>query len=413
MIARTPLQAMTQRPSVFLRSAWPWRSAAYLLLGGVVGGLLMLVFTGLVLAGLLLLVVLLGAAILVAVALSGILVGGFERWRLRLVDRDPIESPHRRPTRAGYRAWLLTRVKEAATWRELAYTAMSVLVLCWVDLGVVGLCAYVPVQVAILGLWDSYNPGWMFLISLPFGLGLAVCSLYVLAAWAGARGALARAVLAPRDAELGDRLVQVTRSRARLVDNFELERRRIERDLHDGAQQHLTALIMRLGLMRLDVTPGTPLSDSLEEAVAQARLALDDTRELIRGVHPKVLSDRGLAAAVRDLAGRSVVPVATDLDLPGRLPPPVELTAYFIVSEALANVTKHSGATRGEVRGRVVEDTLWIEVRDDGRGGADPELGSGLTGLADRVAVHDGTLMISSPEGGPTLLRVELPCRCE
>jgi len=413
MIARTPLQAMTQRPSAFLRSSWPWRSAAYLLGGGVVGAALFLVFVGLILAGLLLLVVLLGVAVLVAVALSGILVGGFERWRLRLIDHDPIVSPHRRPPEAGYRSWLVTRVKEASTWRELAYTAMSVLVLCWVDLGVVALSVYVPVQVGMLGVYDDYNPVPMLLISVPFGLGLAVCAMYVLAAWAGARGALARAVLAPRDEELGDRLVAVTRSRARLVDSFELERRRIERDLHDGAQQHLTALIMRLGLMRLDVPPGTPQSASLEEAITQARLALDDTRELIRGVHPKVLSDRGLAAAVRDLAGRSVVPVAVDLEVPGRLPPPVELTAYFTVSEALANVTKHSGATRCEVRGRVVGDSLWIEIRDDGRGGADPERGSGLTGLADRVAVHDGTLMVASPRGGPTLLRVELPCHFE
>ncbi|HEY1176813.1 MAG TPA: sensor domain-containing protein, partial [Phytomonospora sp.] len=333
--AHTPLQAMTQRPSVFLRSSWPWRSAAYLLGGGIVGGVLGLALAGLVLAGLLLLVVLLGVAVLVGVALSGILVGGFERWRLRLIDRDPIVSPHRRPPSPGYRSWLLTRVKEAATWRELAYTAMSVLVLCWVDLGVVALCFYVPVQVGILGIYDAYNPIPMLLISVPFGLGLAVCSMYVLAAWAGARGALARAVLAPRDEELGDRLIAVTRSRARLVDSFELERRRIERDLHDGAQQHLTALIMRLGLMRLDVPPGSPLAASLEEAVTQARLALDDTRELIRGVHPKVLSDRGLEAAVRDLAGRGVVPCAVDLELPGRLESAVELTAYFTVSEAL------------------------------------------------------------------------------
>ncbi|GLZ77705.1 histidine kinase [Actinorhabdospora filicis] len=406
-MVRNPLQAMTRRPSEFLRSSWPWRSALYLLSGGVIGGATALVAAALAAAGVLLTVALLGLVILAAMAFSGVLVGGFERWRLRLVDLDPIETPHRRPAEPGYRSWLATRFREPATWRELAFTAMSLLVLCWVDLGVIGLAVYVPVQVAILGAYDDVNGGLLLLVSVPFGLGLAVCSMYVLAAWAGARAALTRAVLAPRDDELGDRLIAVTASRARLVDLFELERSRIERDLHDGAQQRLTALIMRLGLLKLDVDG--PAREGVDEALTQARAALDDVRELIRGIHPKVLSDRGLAAAVRDIAGRGPVPVDVDLDLP-RLPAPLELTAYFIVSEALANVGKHSGATHAGVRGRVEDGRLWMEIRDDGHGGADPARGTGLTGLADRTAVHDGTLMIASPLGGPTVLRVELPC---
>jgi signal transduction histidine kinase len=139
-------------------------------------------------------------------------------------------------------------------------------------------------------------------------------------------------------------------------------------------------------------------------------VALAELRELIRGVHPQILTDRGLPAAVDDAAGRSPVRVATDVVLPRRLPPGIEVTAYFAVCEALANVAKHSRATRASVRGRLVDGLLVLEVRDDGVGGADPAGGSGLTGLADRVAVVDGRLLLSSPPGGPTVVRVEIPC---
>ena len=419
MITRTPLQAIAQRPSLFLRSAWPWRSVAYLLSGGLFGAVLFLVLTALTLAGLVLVVTIIGVAVLLAVAFSGLLVGGLERRRLRMVDLEPVPDPHtppdptvpegcRFPRLHRYRAWLLTRLKEPVTWRELAYTGMSVLVLCWIDLFVLAVAAYVPVQVATLGVFNEQAPWFWLCFSVPFGILLIPGSLYAVTAWAGARGALARAVLAPREDETGSRLVEVTRSRARLVDFFDLERRRIERDLHDGAQQRLTALIMRLGLIRLDVPDG-PLGDSVDEALRQARLALDDTRELIRGVHPKVLSDRGLAAAVRDLVGRSPVPVDVDVDVP-RLDPSVEVTAYFAISEALANIAKHSGATRARIHARNLFERLIVEIEDDGKGGADPTRGTGLTGLADRVSVHEGTLLISSPKGGPTLMRVELPC---
>jgi signal transduction histidine kinase len=127
-------------------------------------------------------------------------------------------------------------------------------------------------------------------------------------------------------------------------------------------------------------------------------------------VHPQVLTDRGLPAAVDDLAGRAPVPVYTDLVLPGRLPGQVELAAYFVVAEALTNVARHSGATRAAVRARMWQERLVLEVSDDGRGGADPAGGSGLAGLADRVAAVDGMLTLTSPAGGPTLIRAELPC---
>jgi signal transduction histidine kinase len=230
---------------------------------------------------------------------------------------------------------------------------------------------------------------------------------FLVALAAGSRAALTRLVLGARDPRDGDRLVELTRSRARLVDAFEAERRRIERDLHDGAQQRLLALTMTLGLARM--SQGAAADELLATAQDQTRAALRELRELIHGIHPQVLVDRGLPAAVADIADRSPVTVVTDLVLPGRLPRPVETTAYFVVCEALANVAKHAGADRAEVSARLREDLLTLEVRDNGVGGADAAAGRGLAGLADRLAVVEGRLLVSSPPGGPTVLRAEIP----
>jgi signal transduction histidine kinase len=250
----------------------------------------------------------------------------------------------------------------------------------------------------------------------PAAFGVAVLGVllmgvgaYVLGTAAGARAGLTRLLIASREGELGAEVVELARSRARLVDAFEAERRRIERDLHDGAQQRLVALTMVLALARLDV-PAGPLADQLDKAHEEAGKALAELRELIHGIHPKVLTDYGLQAAVADAADRCVVPVDVDLELPGRPARAVESAAYFVVCEALANVARHSGADRARVSGGHRDGRLFLEVRDDGRGGADPSAGSGLVGLADRVSVLDGRLVLTSPPDGPTLLRVEFPC---
>jgi signal transduction histidine kinase len=245
------------------------------------------------------------------------------------------------------------------------------------------------------------------------GLVLLAAGLRGVRCAAAGRAALARLVLAPGPAESA-RVVELTRSRARLVDAFEVERRRIERDLHDGAQQRLVSLTMTLGLARLDAPGEGPLAEQLARAQAEASAALTELRELIQGIHPAVLTDYGLEAAISDAADRSPIPVRVSYDapLPRRPLPPVESAAYFVVREALANAARHSGATRIEVTARHHGAGLLLAVRDDGRGGADPAGGSGLTGLADRVAVLDGTLRMSSPPGGPTVLTVEIPCRC-
>ncbi|MGW1376988.1 sensor histidine kinase [Streptomyces sp. NPDC002446] len=403
---RTAWQALGQNPLKMLRSSWPWRSLAYLLSGVAFGAVATVVLTAALIAGIVSLIVVVGAVLLLGVALSGIAVTRFERWRLRLVDLDPVPDPHQTPERPGLRGWLQTRLREPVTWRELGFTAVSSTALWWMDFLVLGFALVVPVLVMMS---PADDPGaWPLTI---VGLCLLVAAPYTITAWAGARAAVTRLMLAPRDSELGRQLTDVRASRARLVDAFDAERRRIERDLHDGAQQRLVSLNVMLGLARLDVEPDSPLAGDLANAQEQVTLAVDELRELSRGVHPKALTDHGLPGAVENLAARSALPVTADIRLPGRMPVAVETTAYFVIAEALTNATKHSAATRVEVHARLHTDVLTVSISDDGVGGAAPEAGTGLIGLADRVAAADGRLRISSPPGGPTLLHVELPCR--
>ncbi|TDC72182.1 sensor histidine kinase [Streptomyces hainanensis] len=404
---RTAWQALAQRPLGFLASPWPWRAFGYLLSGAVFGALTSVVLLVTALAGVAGLLVLVGVVPLLGVALSGVLVARIERWRLRLVDLDPAPDPHRQPQRAGVRAWVETRLREPATWRELGFTAVSLTALWWMDVLVLGFALVVPVLLALSPIGD---PGaWPGTV---VGLALLPAAPYTITAWAGARAALTRLILAPRDGELGRELREVRASRARIVDAFDAERRRIERDLHDGAQQRLVSVNVMLGMALLDAEPASPVGKRLAEAQGEVTQAVTELRELSRGVHPKALTDHGLAAAVDNLTARSATPrVALDIELPHRLATAVESTAYFVVAEALANVTKHSRADHAAVHARLHADILVLTVTDDGAGGADPAGGSGLVGLADRVAAADGRLRISSPAGGPTLLHVEIPCR--
>jgi signal transduction histidine kinase len=235
---------------------------------------------------------------------------------------------------------------------------------------------------------------------------------YLVTLVAGADATVARALLfTGTDENLRAELTEVSASRARLADAFEAERRRIERDLHDGAQQKLVSLTMQLGLARLDVAPGSPAAAAVTAAHNQARQLMAELRELIHGIQPQILTDLGLPAALDELADQAAIPVTVDAYLDGRLPAQVENTAYFAVAEALTNVAKHSGATTASVSARVRDRTLIVEVTDNGRGGADPGRGSGLTGLADRAAVAGGRMLLSSPPGGPTVLHVEVPCQ--
>jgi signal transduction histidine kinase len=404
---RTAWQAVTTRPGRFLGSSWPWRSLAYLVTGVLSGVLTLVGLAVLVVAGAFLLAILVGVLTFPTVVLSGTVVAKVERRRLRLVDLDPAPDPHRRLLPRGRWAWALARLREQATWREFGYAMLSAIALWLIDAFVIGVSLAGPVAMIGAPLIGSTNvPGYWVLCGL--GVLILPAAAYPITAWAGARSALARTMVAPRETELGDRLVEVSRSRARLVDAFEVERRRIERDLHDGAQQRLVGLTMKLGLARLDLPADSEAARRVGEAHEEAKAVLADLRELIRGVYPQVLADRGLAPAVRDVAGRSTVPVTVDISV-GRLPETLEVTAYYVICEALANVAKHSGASSASVRARVVGDQVIIEVRDDGAGGASASSGGGLAGLADRVAVVDGRLYLSSPSGGPTVLLVEIP----
>jgi signal transduction histidine kinase len=211
------------------------------------------------------------------------------------------------------------------------------------------------------------------------------------------------------DAELQARLDELRESRARIVQAGDAARRKIERDLHDGAQQRLVglALDLRLAREKLGDDPGAAAA-MLDDASAELARATEELRELARGIHPAVLSDRGLEAAVQALAQRTPVPVGIESSVEDRLPGTVEAAAYFVIAEALTNVVKHSGADRAEVGIRRDNGHLLVEVRDDGTGGADGA-GSGLRGLADRVAALDGSLQVEGPVTGGTVVRADIP----
>ncbi|MDQ0761925.1 sensor histidine kinase [Streptomyces canus] len=215
-------------------------------------------------------------------------------------------------------------------------------------------------------------------------------------------------------ARLARRVEELKETRADAIAAHEAELRRIERDLHDGAQANLVALSMRIGLAKraYDRDPDAARR-LLDDAQGQAEQALTELRQVVRGIHPPILTDRGLVGAVRALASSSGLTVGVEdggLDAGTRAPAAVEAAAYFVVAESLTNVAKYSGADRAEVRLARTRRGLTVRVRDDGRGGADESAGSGLLGMRRRVAALDGTFEVTSPVGGPTVIDVELPC---
>lgn len=434
----TPLEALRGRR--FPLSSWPWRSLGYLastvLVGTVLTTLIIPITFPLLTLGtaveemavgrdhptwFLITLLVTGLTLLLAFGpLIAVPVARLERWRLRLIH--PPVSGGRRPVEPGVLAWIRTRYTEAATWRAFAYLLLLVTVVDAVTWSVLYLFPVIgahllstPViaglgQTVILHVWEFDDP----LATLPLvaaGAVLLLATPYAAALTAHAHAALARLLLADRGTEeLRSELVEVTRSRARLVDAFETERRRIERDLHDGAQQQLISLAMQIGLARMDAPPGSDMERTLTSVHVQAKEIIGSLREIVHGIHPKVLSDLGLSAALPELADRSSVPVRVRVDLPRRLPAHVESTAYYVAAESLGNVAKHAGAASVRLNAALDGDTLVLETVDDGGGGADPERGTGLTGLADRVAVVGGRVLLSSPVGGPTRLRTEVPC---
>ncbi|MEU5956291.1 histidine kinase [Streptomyces sp. NPDC047525] len=263
--------------------------------------------------------------------------------------------------------------------------------------------------------WRLAHHGYSVTAGYVMAAGLAVLAF---ATWACSGltrldALAARKLLGPTRAEiLEQRVENLTESRAGVVEAADAERRRIERDLHDGAQQRLVAMAVNLGLAR--ATLGDQLPDDarevIDEAHREAKEAISELGNLVRGLHPAVLEDRGLDAALSGIAERVPLPVRLNVELAERPLPTVEAVAYFVVSEALTNVIKHAEASRIDVTVGRIGDSLLVIVSDDGVGGADAAAGTGLDGLAKRVASVDGSLAISSPAGGPTVLTVTLPC---
>jgi signal transduction histidine kinase len=213
------------------------------------------------------------------------------------------------------------------------------------------------------------------------------------------------------DTDLSLRIAELTATRAAALDAHATELRRIERSLHDGTQNRLVTVTVLLGAARRKVARDPAgAGELLERAQSAAEQALAELRSVSRSILPPVLDDRGLAGALSGLAAECAVPCRTDVDVPQRCPASVEATAYFVVAEALTNIAKHSGAEHASVTVRGRGGRLHLRVEDDGRGGADEDGGSGLTGIRRRVAAHDGTLRLTSPPGGPTTLEVDLPC---
>jgi signal transduction histidine kinase len=347
-------------------------------------------------------------------------IGGFQRVSIREVYQplDDDTSPS-----------VIVLMRDPATWRDLAYwvsavvtAAVSAVVVAtaWLAAPTVAVIALAPVFIPP-GPRGEQPPSADWWAALSFSDQVFVVGVVVVLALlaprltrvvAAAHVGLGVALLGPGEqvrlqAELEDQ-----RLRRRLtVEAAENERQRIERDLHDGAQQRLVSLAMNLGMARKKFTSDPAAAEQLlAEAHGEAKQALGELRTLARGIHPAVLTDRGLGPALSALAGRSGVPVDVDISVSQRLPTAVESTAYFVVSEALTNVTRHAAATQATVSVVEEADRVVVEIVDDGVGGADPSRGTGLAGLASRVDSVDGRLVVDSPEGGPTTVRAELPC---
>jgi signal transduction histidine kinase len=315
-----------------------------------------------------------------------------------------------------------TAFRDPQTWRDMLWLSFDGVVgfgfavaaiTVWASwLGTLLLPAWwwsMPSDAQLFGFWQHTTTAQTFL-GTAIALGLFVPFAWLTRAMALGHAGLSRLLLRPtRDA----RVEQLTESRAGAVDAAHEELQRIERDLHDGAQARLVALAMDLGMAERKVADDP---DATRELIGEAReetlRALGDLRELVRGIGPSILRDRGLEAAIASLtAGRSQ-PVDVHVDVGEPRPSDVqEAAAYFVVAESLANAAKHSGASHVSVRvWRDAGDRIVVECTDDGRGGADPEAGGGLSGLAKRVAALDGTLSVTSPPGGPTTVRAEIPC---
>ena len=405
-------------------SAQTWLAVIHLLTGLFLGSLVFVLVVTFAAAGVGLVVVFLsGILVLAATLWLCAQFGRAERARFALMLGRLIPAPvPPAATLTGWRRlWRITW--SSPTWRQFGYALLRlplsvvqvcVLLVVWAAaLALITLPAYsfaLPRGGPVLGGQVVRGPGQLA-GAVVVGLLVLLAAPWVTQALALLDGAVAGRLLGPgRRADLTARIGELETSRAQVVDAAEHERRRIERDLHDGAQQRLVSLAMELGRARAKFgTDPQAAEEIVGQAHDQAKEALSELRNLVRGVHPPVLSDRGLDAALSGLAARCPVPVNVRVDLPERPPAAVEAIAYFVVAEALTNIAKHAHAAHAEVSVSRSGDLLLVVITDDGTGGADPA-GQGLSGLAARVAGVDGRLSVISPAGGPTSIEAALPC---
>jgi len=344
-----------------------------------------------------------------------------ERERAALVLGAPIRRPHPpAPRSEGWAARWGARVRDRWTWRGLGHLVL---------LGPVGVAsgtivctlwsaAFAALLAPVLaaGAPDGSLLGDLSAVkatAVAFSsLLIAAFALLVTRALAVGGAAMAHGLLAADEREqMTERIATLETSRSGAVESADARLRRIERDLHDGAQHRLAYIAMELGRARAKLPEDPDAVDALlAGAHDESKRAMRELRDLVRGIHPSVLSDRGLDAALSGLAERASVPVEIRSSLAERLPPAVETAAYYVVAETLTNVSRHSGATRAEVDVRVDGRDLVLSVADDGHGGAERRPGSGLEGLAQRVEALDGSLAVASPPGGPTTVTAWMPC---
>ncbi|KAB2350165.1 sensor histidine kinase [Actinomadura rudentiformis] len=370
-----------------------------------------------------------GSAYLLSALPSAVLVlplSGLASWHRRRAGRLlGVPAP---AVRQGEGSWWRRLKTDPATRREALWPLVHLAIALPVGLLTLVCLGNIPVALTLMTLWwaiPGHTPpnllgdipvdGWDVALTVAPAqvLGLTAFALWFVPPMARAHARACLAMLSPTSAErLAERVEVLTRTREEAVGAHGAELRRIERDLHDGVQARLVAVTMRLGLARESLADGP---DGAAELVGEAHdgveEAMAELRGVIRTIYPPILADRGLSGAMSALAARSAVPVDLRVGDLGPLPAAVETVAYFVVTEALTNTAKHGRATRAEVCLDRSGDQLNVEIRDDGIGGADEQRGTGIAGLRRRVLALDGTVQLTSPVGGPTTIRVELPCR--
>ncbi|MGW0823389.1 sensor histidine kinase [Streptomyces sp. NPDC002845] len=371
-------------PARFAFDGQTWREIAHLLANLPVSLLGFSYVTTVLYTGALLTVTVIGFPLLAGALMGARQLGKLERARARGLLGVRVDEPSPLPLRGGNGVFsqLWMSVKDPVGWRTMLYEFMR---LPW------GIATFTITFTSLFVAWPV----------LPFiARGLT-----------NVDRAMVRALLSPSD-ELERRIAELESDRGVVVDTAAADLRRIERDLHDGAQARLVNLAMGLGLAKEKLLEDPDSAASMvEEAHGEVKLALRELRDLARGIHPAVLTDRGLDAALSSVASRCTAPVKVTVELPSRPAAAIEGIAYFTVSELLQNISKHSGARTATVDVWRADDRLLIQVWDDGRGGASLDGGTGMAGLADRLGAVDGLFLIDSPAGGPTAITAELPWR--